>query len=961
MRAIRLIPLVLAILSISQLTVAQQTASSSTQASANSTQGTAAPATRPFAPNTIGAVAKRTKNKSKAASAPVMAMPIVASLFIESREISSSITIVNDQADIVTATVLLSDADGARICQKTLQLDGHSQQNLTVHDLLDSVGLAHALGSVTITAEGGVVAAQLSFTSSLKSSTRHFEEEFAMVTTDGSPRSIAVAAQVIGSPVLALKSLSHTGQTVNIQCISENQTSSTMSINVEADHLVVIRACGDEKIGLKPDEVLEIDRGENRGAVGLLVESTGKAQDLAVYGFSLTKRREEEIFLSMNFADPALLKSANTIFTGVPVGVTALLSSEKFVPTIALTNFSQLPGTAQIVLAETGPQGTQARKITETHIPPLSSQTIILDKLEASGDLRNSFVVESNLPAGSIQAKMVSFGQRSFPVVEFQPKDKNQNENSGLHPWSTDSGVTSTLFLFNHNDVSRFFNVNIRAASVAWHKAYKLQPMETIAIQMNQLIQDHFPDDSGVVLPAGVSSGEVAWFTPGHGQGTGRLMQSSARHQLARNFSCGQCMELCGAHLSPFTTIFMPGGGTGQLGNVIPELCLDPACACSGGFSQSGGSGFTYSWTSGNSGIASINGSSTSAIADFLGLAVGGTYGDGSVISPDCVADAAGDITVTPKILLGGSNGTDITNTTQSVATGQQIVLYGSYTLPSGFTFTSQSWTIPGTGSTPPTAISNYTYASDFSNGGPVTLTSTQLSQRTVTFYFVAAANSQQVTFTLNYKDNLNNSQSTAVTATFNIAGPTSSGVTAQLGQVAINSGPYLQFGSTSGSNIGIQFTASVTQPGGYSPVFKWVNLVSNDTVVLTSANGTRTSSLGTGFDVNPNGGYPSFPNITANTTNDNPKFQLLPACTEVKRTFDAQTYLMWNANLTNPASIDVPLGSLTWGFSGDAVQNSGTWSLNGTPTKYSVGFTSSSSYPTWTSAHSNGSGPACP
>jgi hypothetical protein len=542
------------ILSFPNVAASQQ---ASTPASANSTQGTAAPATRPLAPNTIDAVVKRTKSRSKAASVPVMTMPIVAPLFIESREISSSITIVNDQAGNITATVSLSDAQGARICQKTLQVDGHSQQNLTVHDLLDSVGLAHAVGSVTITAEGGVVAAQLSFTSSLKSSTRHFEEEFAMVTTDGSPRSIAVASQVIGSPVLALKSLSRTGQTVNIQCISEDQTLSSKSTYVEAAHLVVMRACGDEKIEeLKPDEVLEIDRDENRGAVGLLVESTGKAQDLAVYGFSLTKRREEEIFLSMNFVDPALLKSGNTIFTGVPVGVTPLLSSEKFVPTIALTNFSQLPGAAQIVLAETDPQGTQARQIIETHIPPLSSQTIILDKLEASGDLRNSFVVESNLPPGSIQAKMVSFGQRSFPVVEFQPKDKNQNENSGLHPWSTDSNVTSTLFLFNHNDVSRFFNVNIRAASVSWHKAYKLQPMETIAIQMNQLIQDHFPDDSGVVLPEGVSSGEVAWFTPGHGQGTGRLMQSSARHQLARNFSCGQCLELCAAHLSPFTTIF---------------------------------------------------------------------------------------------------------------------------------------------------------------------------------------------------------------------------------------------------------------------------------------------------------------------------------------------------------------------------------------------------------------------
>lgn len=126
----------------------------------------------------------------------------------------------------------------------------------------------------------------------------------------------------------------------------------------------------------------------------------------------------------------------------------------------------------------------------------------------------------------------------------------------------------------------------------------------------------------------------------------------------------------------------------------------------------------------------------------------------------------------------------------------------------------------------------------------------------------------------------------------------------------------------------------------------------------MTDANGTQTNSLGTGFDTN--GSYPSFPNDTANTADDNPKFQLVPPCIEIKRTFDAQTYLMWNAGLTNPASIDIPLGSLTWGFSGDAILNSGTWSLNGTPTKYAVGFTNSSSYPFWSSGHFNGAGPAC-
>lgn len=422
----------------------------------------------------------------------------------------------------------------------------------------------------------------------------------------------------------------------------------------------------------------------------------------------------------------------------------------------------------------------------------------------------------------------------------------------------------------------------------------------------------------------------------------------------SRGGATGGCISCCGDSNFGFSPdpIFCPVGESMQ--------CSSSGVDCNGI------DVYPSSWSSSNTSVMTISSSGLVTGVSVRQATISANLGSvtiytGQICSNPCpTANPApsAPATVTPAILLGGSSGTDITDTTQNVVAGQQIVLYGKYTLPSGYTFSSQSWTVPGTGSTPPTAISNFTVGSDFTSGGPVSLTSSRLSQQTVTFYFVAAANSQQVTFTLNYVDNQSHNQTATATATFNIAGPSNSGVATQLGQVAINPGPYLQFGSTSGSNIGINFTASANQPAGYSPVFKWVNLISNDTVVL---NGTQTTSLGTGFDVNPSGGYPSFPNVTANTTNDNPKYQLLPACTEVKRTFDAQTYLMWNASLTNPASIDVPLGSLTWGFSGDAVQNSGTWSLNGTPTKYAAGFTNSSSYPTWTSSHSNGLGPACP
>lgn len=153
-----------------------------------------------------------------------------------------------------------------------------------------------------------------------------------------------------------------------------------------------------------------------------------------------------------------------------------------------------------------------------------------------------------------------------------------------------------------------------------------------------------------------------------------------------------------------------------------------------------------------------------------------------------------------------------------------------------------------------------------------------------------------------------------------------------------------------------------MTQPIGFSPVFKWVNLISTDNVVLIDPNGQATHSLGTGFDTDANGDYPSLRNLTATTTNDNPSFGLVSPCTDVSRNFSATVYLMWNAGLTSPASIDVPLGSLNWGFTGEAVLNSGMWTLKtSSSSDFSTGFTSSSTYPKWTTFHQNGSGPACP
>jgi hypothetical protein len=109
------------------------------------------------------------------------------------------------------------------------------------------------------------------------------------------------------------------------------------------------------------------------------------------------------------------------------------------------------------------------------------------------------------------------------------------------------------------------------------------------------------------------------------------------------------------------------------------------------------------------------------------------------------------------------------------------------------------------------------------------------------------------VTIALKYVDNQNNNQTATAQASFAVAGPSNpnvvtcggnvpsgtcpNGTNGPLGQVVISPGPYIQLGGTQ-ANVGIQFSASATPPTGYSNAFTWVQLVTNDTKVVTPNTG---------------------------------------------------------------------------------------------------------------------------
>jgi len=111
-------------------------------------------------------------------------------------------------------------------------------------------------------------------------------------------------------------------------------------------------------------------------------------------------------FTSLNLTDPAAMVSSNTIFTGIPAGVTDVLMRTNFKPELAVSNFSAKLAQVSVTMARTSSGKTDATVVQKLLLPPQSSRTV---KLPAQGDsaMTNSLVVHSNLPPGEVVSQFV--------------------------------------------------------------------------------------------------------------------------------------------------------------------------------------------------------------------------------------------------------------------------------------------------------------------------------------------------------------------------------------------------------------------------------------------------------------------------------------------------------------------------------------------------------------------------
>jgi hypothetical protein len=271
--------------------------------------------------------------------------------------------------------------------------------------------------------------------------------------------------------------------------------------------------------------------------------------------------------------------------------------------------------------------------------------------------------------------------------------------------------------------------------------------------------------------------------------------------------------------------------------------------------------------------------------------------------------------------------------------------------------------------------VANYTASID---AGQVTLVSNAVCGLAANcdypqFFWVDAGQQRQFTF----KYTLTNGLWGQATATFNVYGPLAPNIVAQVGwaDAAVDKrnglGLYLLGLPFQGLQAGIILTTNAPPALGNKGAYSWVQIITENQVQVRTAAGPGNCvspvvypALDTGYPYGT-AGVSLFSILAPNdTATDNPGSSLLAGWGESQRVFSATMYLMWNP--ASAGSIPVPVASIPWQFTGDAINtlaqtgNGTTWTVPCGPgaagrcAAVAAGTPPLQSFPLWETAYTN-------
>jgi hypothetical protein len=283
-------------------------------------------------------------------------------------------------------------------------------------------------------------------------------------------------------------------------------------------------------------------------------------------------------------------------------------------------------------------------------VPPYSTQDIslasVMSQIPAALPFASVRIQYSGAP-GSLQAEAPSVEAAGNLVVDsIVQNEGNGWAGSGANPWHLDDDTESILFLTNSSDQLAHigFQVTANGSPSYFLTSLRLNPHETRAIDIRKLRDAQQPDFRGNLIPAAATDGSVNWGRIDNLPVLGRMMQIHRQSGMASNYDCGDCScpmsyDPSSNYMSPSTLYVLVNTN----GNMRFFAAFKDCNGCDNHYDYT----TSASWTSGNTTIASINGTG------LIGAVSAGT----TSISASYTGDTYNPVECRATPLNGGASG----------------------------------------------------------------------------------------------------------------------------------------------------------------------------------------------------------------------------------------------------------------------------------------------------------------
>ena len=327
--------------------------------------------------------------------------------------------------------------------------------------------------------------------------------------------------------------------------------------------------------------VKELNPANNSiGYGGISITHDGNPEALIAHGFVVNK--EKGFASNLYFVDPAGQKSLVLDGTGLllarPALASAFTQDSFFDPFLTLRNTSASPQTARVTVQYTVGGKYQTKALPAVSLKAHEVRPVDFSSLLAS--LNGQFVddagirIETSGVPGTIIGQLASVSNFGMcvdaPLLSVRPNAAR----SGAHPFNLNDDSQAVLHLKNigNKPTKAIVHVLYETGDYALDLV-KMQPGESVAIDIGKLATSGKPDIHGNILPASVARGQVTWVQHGGQTLIGRLIQLNSSRKSAANFSCG---GLCNCEPEFDYAVFSPsdyngspndeGDGNGQTG-----------------------------------------------------------------------------------------------------------------------------------------------------------------------------------------------------------------------------------------------------------------------------------------------------------------------------------------------------------------------------------------------------------